>query len=76
MEALLRQAQPAVFAAGLDENTANFLRVASISIAVYEYVSPQQTQATTNISVCVSFLITLPAEWRFYSTQQRLSRPR
>ncbi|KAH7100464.1 hypothetical protein BKA62DRAFT_245702 [Auriculariales sp. MPI-PUGE-AT-0066] len=49
--------QTQVLAATLDEHTASYLRIASISIAAYD------------------FLITLPAEWRFYSAQRRLTRP-
>ncbi|KZV99218.1 hypothetical protein EXIGLDRAFT_249072 [Exidia glandulosa HHB12029] len=48
---------PSFLAAAVSEDSAKYLRVASISVAAYDY------------------LITLPAEWRFYRSQAKWSRP-
>ncbi|KAH7094203.1 hypothetical protein BKA62DRAFT_42920 [Auriculariales sp. MPI-PUGE-AT-0066] len=47
----------AAVSSGLSETSAEYLRIASISVAAYE------------------FLLTLPAEYRFYTTQSRWTRP-
>lgn len=56
----------------LDERVASYIRIASVSIAAYEYVSTNHdvaygivTDETSN-----SYLLTLPAEWRFYKSQK------
>ncbi|KZV94838.1 hypothetical protein EXIGLDRAFT_834676 [Exidia glandulosa HHB12029] len=48
---------PNFLAAAVSEDSAKYLRIASISIAAYDY------------------LITLPAEWRFYRSQTHWARP-
>jgi hypothetical protein len=53
-----------------------FLRIASISIAVYEWVFLLTCNTISQCSDCVSFVITLHAEWRFYRSQPSILRLR
>jgi hypothetical protein len=51
--------------------TAAYLRIASISIAAYEYVASCVTLPFRRISFAFSFLLTLPAEYRLYKSSDR-----
>lgn len=56
----------------LDERVASYIRIASVSIAAYEYVPwfHHLTYSRTTDHASDSYLLTLPAEWRFYKSQK------
>ena len=64
-----------IFAATeLTQTSAEYLRIAAVSVAAYEYVYAQQsTYLVANI--CPRFVLTAPAEYRFYAAQSRWTWP-
>lgn len=54
----------------LDERAASYIRIASVSIAAYEYVLISTTVGSMANEASASYLLTLPAEWRFYKSQK------
>ncbi|EJD42718.1 hypothetical protein AURDEDRAFT_168241 [Auricularia subglabra TFB-10046 SS5] len=63
-------------AAGVSLESARYLRVASITIAAWECVfsHPPGFALTGNTAFC-RYIVTLGAEWAFYKTQKRITRP-
>lgn len=52
-----------------------FLRIAALSVGLYEWVFPRRATDPTD-QLIHSYLLTLPAEWRLYRAQRTLLRPR
>lgn len=65
-----------VFAMHASTTTASYLRVASIGIGAYEWVILSNDHPHSVTFGWYSYLLTIPAEWRFYRAQHRLGRLR
>lgn len=61
-----------------NSQTEAYLRVASIAVALYEFCinSIWLKNLGTDARLTYSYVLTLPVEWRFYSSQSSIMRPR
>ena len=61
-----------------NSQTEAYLRVASIAVALYEFCinSIWLKNLGTDAMLTYSYVLTLPVEWRFYSSQSSIMRPR
>lgn len=67
MEATVTTIYPSAGALAADNN----IRIASLTLGAYEYVPNCRSRASHRNSRSLSYLITLPAEYRLYKSSNR-----